>query len=418
MTAEIAIMNMQGVALAADSAVSIGTKKVYNSANKLFALSCFYPIGIMVYGNAQFMGIPWETIIKYYRTNHLKDSNFDLVADFADDFLAFLRTSDLFNGEHEDVYVNSQVSSILTHMRENITKNVTKEIQANGGIDLPGTEKIVKAEVTLRLNILKGLPKNPLFTDSVKQSAKTLHENRIRQFINKIFEKLPISPSDVDAIIDGLIDVFGVQEAIGNSSGIVIAGFGAKEIYPAFKQVDIEGRISGFLKVKDGAKDKISLGNEAVIQPFAQREMVDTFMSGIDPMFYNEVHTALKLILHKIPDSLAKDHGIDIPASKQPAIVGALDDLLGRFRDRLFELQHAMFVSPVLDSVGSLPLDELASMAEALVNLTSFKRRVTMVPESVGGPIDVAVISKGDGFIWIKRKHYFAPELNPHFFKK
>jgi hypothetical protein len=39
-----------------------------------------------------------------------------------------------------------------------------------------------------------------------------------------------------------------------------------------------------------------------------------------------------------------------------------------------------------------------------------------MDPETVGGPIDVAVISKGDGFVWIKRKHYFVPELNHHFF--
>ncbi len=54
-------------------------------------------------------------------------------------------------------------------------------------------------------------------------------------------------------------------------------------------------------------------------------------------------------------------------------------------------------------------------MAESLVNLTSFKRRVTMDPETVGGPIDVAVISKGDGFVWIKRKHYFTKELNPQF---
>ncbi len=40
------------------------------------------------------------------------------------------------------------------------------------------------------------------------------------------------------------------------------------------------------------------------------------------------------------------------------------------------------------------------------------RRRPT---ESVGGPIDVAVISKADGFIWIKRKHYFDPALNPRF---
>ena len=54
-------------------------------------------------------------------------------------------------------------------------------------------------------------------------------------------------------------------------------------------------------------------------------------------------------------------------------------------------------------------------MAESLVNLTSFRRHVTPDVETVGGPIDVAIISRGDGFIWIKRKHYFQPELNQHF---
>jgi hypothetical protein len=63
-----------------------------------------------------------------------------------------------------------------------------------------------------------------------------------------------------------------------------------------------------------------------------------------------------------------------------------------------------------------LPKDLLAEVAESLVNLTSFKRRISMTSaETVGGPIDVAVISRGDGFVWIKRKHYFKPELNPQF---
>ncbi len=52
-------------------------------------------------------------------------------------------------------------------------------------------------------------------------------------------------------------------------------------------------------------------------------------------------------------------------------------------------------------------------MAESLVNLTKFRRRITPERETVGGPIDVAIITKGDGFIWVKRKHYFEPYLNP-----
>jgi hypothetical protein len=33
--------------------------------------------------------------------------------------------------------------------------------------------------------------------------------------------------------------------------------------------------------------------------------------------------------------------------------------------------------------------------------------------ETVSSPIDVAVISKGEGFVWIKKKQYFDASLNP-----
>lgn len=72
----------------------------------------------------------------------------------------------------------------------------------------------------------------------------------------------------------------------------------------------------------------------------------------------------------------------------------------------------------VTQMIEFLPKDELAYMAESLVNMTAFKRKVSNDAESVGGPIDVAIISKGDGFIWVKRKHYFSKELNSHYFNE
>lgn len=65
--------------------------------------------------------------------------------------------------------------------------------------------------------------------------------------------------------------------------------------------------------------------------------------------------------------------------------------------------------------VASLPKDELGTMAESLVSLTKFKRRISREQETVGGPVDVAVITKGDGFVWMKRKHYFVPGVNPRY---
>jgi hypothetical protein len=70
MTAEIAILNKNGVALAADSKVTIGSpgqEKTFDTVNKLFSLSKVHPVGLMVFGNAEFMQYPWETIVKLYR---------------------------------------------------------------------------------------------------------------------------------------------------------------------------------------------------------------------------------------------------------------------------------------------------------------------------------------------------------------
>jgi hypothetical protein len=67
MTAEIAIMNRMAIALAADSAVTIETKdgkKIFNTVNKLFRLSKYHPVGIMVYGNAEFMDTHGKQLLK------------------------------------------------------------------------------------------------------------------------------------------------------------------------------------------------------------------------------------------------------------------------------------------------------------------------------------------------------------------
>jgi len=418
MTAEIAILNRQGVALAADSAVSIGTKKVYNSANKLFALSKKHPVGIMIYGNAQLSGVPWETIIKYYRANHLKSRSFDRLVDYADDFLDFLQGTELLTPESERYFVRSHCHQIATRIRDNILNNVDKALHKSGPINDSETKRIANEEFK---NFKNGVAKNKThesFTKEISSRIKKKYAGDIKEAIADVLEKIPFSPQQLRAITDAMIATIGTLKTWDGVSGVVIAGYGEKDIFPVVSELSIEGRVEGFVKVVRGEGMKIELENNAAISPFAQREMVDTFMRGIDPSLFREIHQSLKLILHKMPDMLKTDHGVNFDAIKMEDINKTMDNLINNFTDHLVDMQDHYFVRPILQSVGALPLDELAAMAEALVNLTSFKRKVTMVPESVGGPIDVAVISKGDGFIWIKRKHYFAPELNPDFFER
>ena len=86
MTAIVGVLNKHAVALAADSAVTLrGGKKVMNTATKLFALSKYHPVAIAVYGNAEFIGTPWEIIIKEYR-EYLGNKHFANVRMYVDNF--------------------------------------------------------------------------------------------------------------------------------------------------------------------------------------------------------------------------------------------------------------------------------------------------------------------------------------------
>ena len=96
----------------------------------------------------------------------------------------------------------------------------------------------------------------------------------------------------------------------------------------------------------------------------------------------------------------------------------ARSETVEHFQDQPNDLLEKENLGPIMSIVGQLPKEELAEMAEALVNLTFLKRRVTPAAETVGGPVDVAVISEGDGLVWMKRKHYNAAELNPRYFER
>jgi hypothetical protein len=89
-TAEIAVMNQEAVALAADSAVS--GPKIFTSANKIFALSKYHPVALMIYDSAQFLNVPWETIIKTYRAE-LGTRSFATLREQAAHFLGFFGTT-------------------------------------------------------------------------------------------------------------------------------------------------------------------------------------------------------------------------------------------------------------------------------------------------------------------------------------
>jgi hypothetical protein len=86
MTAEVAIVTRTAIAVAADSAVTVGGK-VHRSTTKIFAIS--EDIGAMIHGNSELGGLSWEVLLKLFRKEHGRDS-FATVEDCYKALRAFL----------------------------------------------------------------------------------------------------------------------------------------------------------------------------------------------------------------------------------------------------------------------------------------------------------------------------------------
>jgi hypothetical protein len=59
-----------------------------------------------------------------------------------------------------------------------------------------------------------------------------------------------------------------------------------------------------------------------------------------------------------------------------------------------------------------MPIQEVIDLAAFLVNTASGYSRFTPGPSTIGGPLEIAIMTKHELFKWIKRKHYYNKELN------
>jgi hypothetical protein len=420
-TAEIAIMNKNAVALAADSAVTIQLpvgQKIYNT-NKLFALSKHHPVGVMVYDLAEFMGVPWEALIKDFRSE-LGRKSFGSLREYVEYFLSFLKKkNNIITDAMQNKYFIDLVRGIFELVRSQIEENVRARLAGGGSLTYDEVKQIAASTLAKCHSEATGSDLLPHLKNLTPNSVCHKYWVEIVKAKKEIFQRLPM-PADVDNTLEEIIFAATCREwAPQGKSGIVFAGYGQNEIFPSIISFNISQIFDGHVKRSSFEDMAISLEQSASITPFAQADMAQVFMEGVAPSYRDMMERYLQKIFQDYPDQLLTlvPH---IDPAKRSDLLNKMRDVGTKLFDKFVEdtrqYRSSNYVHPVVSAIAFLSKDMLAEVAESLVNLTSFKRRISInTAETVGGPVDVAVISKGDGFIWIKRKHYFKPEMNHRF---
>lgn len=395
MTCEVVVANKNGLALAADSAVTLGPqRKVYHSAEKLFRLSESEPVAIMTYGAAEMMGVPWDTIIKIYRKG-LGARRYDYVAQYAEDFLRFLESANpLFPEEaqrrHLKHVVGDYTRSICGPVWERFGSNTNEWPQ--------DAWPLVVEQFARDHDIWNNYGTLSTSGPGLGQTVVARHSGEIDECERWLFDDIE-PPAEIRSALRHTVSMMYEKEWISpaENSGIVIAGFGEREVFPRVEHLQIGSIAAGRLRyIKlDGAV--IDHDQDGWVTPFAQRQMIDSFYSGMHPLSRDVVDDVFAASLTESLSAVLPEADATLAETVQKA--------KDTFWERVNSTLYDRYTSPLTAAVSALPLNELASLSEALVSLTEFRARMSAAEaETVGGEIDVAVISKGDGFMWVKRK--------------
>ncbi len=308
MTAIVGVLNSQGIAIAADSAVTVTgnkVKKVYNRSNKIFTLSKYKPVGIAIYNSADYMGIPLETIIKMYR-QHLRDNSFNTLQEYKVNFLEFLK-SKLSKVSSE--YKKNAYFSFCYEAYSNIIKNTIQQLRKREA-DLNASDAIAKAiiyDVELRSSIsnydsLVAQYNKTNYVDLSFNDYCTYYVNDIAEIFNHIQNEICIEFQDFslidpqkEAIKNTLYSLINIEFIFERHCGLVFIGFGEDEIFPSSHLVLVGYSVADQPRIRIFPAVEIKPGVfESNIVPYAQGDVTTTVLTGVDPNYKEEVKESVK----------------------------------------------------------------------------------------------------------------------------
>ncbi|MEZ5893498.1 MAG: hypothetical protein R3C58_10225 [Parvularculaceae bacterium] len=423
MTSEVVLMNRQAVAMAADSAVTISGErylKTYNSADKLFPLVDGQPVAVMIYNNAEIMSTPWETVISLYR-EQARGRALDSVAAYADDFMEFLSGNpDLFPADHQDTEFFKVVAVVFTVLAEEFDYQVLKFRESHAGARDHVSSIFEFVVGQLHMDYQRCPDDSPrgelsCFPKGMGEQVRRRYGGEIDQLIASLLASLKNEHPSLTVSEETRgrlreIAVFAVTKDafFEHYTGVVFAGFGAKEKFPSMRSYLASSVILGILKRKRDRAADIGADSGPVFQPFAQDRMIRTFLTGMDQYLRMFVYTeTLKLSTGLVSDIVGRTP--NLTDAQRNAIFrdysqNNLGAALNEFFRSIDNYQYAVHTRPILRAINSLPKKELGETAASLIKLNSFQQKVMHSVETVGGPIDVAVITRNGGLEWKREK--------------
>jgi hypothetical protein len=410
MTSEIAVMNQRAVALAADSAVTLiaqGQVAIRNDQRKLYNLLGGKPVGLMFFGVADIMGHPWDHLIEHYQKK-VRPKNVAHLRDYAVGFTSMLdNLKEFFPPDKQKDEYRKLLASVFRYIF-----GLAQFLQDAGQVQGGDTEilEAAVARVWYDYQFKDGAPRPDLSCFPQGFGARVAQEYaaQIDELVNYGFGPFNLSQGAIKQLKE--IAVFAVVKDLflEDVTGLVFGGYGDDDRYPAVTTWFVSAIIDGIVKRTESSVDAIDTDTRSRIRVFADSEVTNAFIRGVDfnleRRFYGGFHTMMNVLVEKVVSAFPEADATKRANVMQNFQQDFVPRYLQSFHMMMAQYQQAAFINPILRVLEIAGRKELGDTARELVGLNIFKKRIMAQKETVGGAIDVAVISRDGGFQWTSKQ--------------
>lgn len=408
MTSQVAVFNLACVAVASDSMMTLRTgygSRTLASAEKIFDLGSGHRVVVMTSGNAEFMAIPWSVLIGEWSQSLERPE--DRVSDYASGFWTWLNgRADLFDADRQEEEWSYWLEVLFRQVRDAFL--VRRQHYADARSDPPTSKRRaddVAGHLREAIERWRGLA-------DVERVDRVRDEKYVEESSGLIREAFESVFKDIEDVTlstpEQLAEVARLTLAkdVGFSSDATVAfiGYGAQDVFPAQHVVVFRGVVNGTVRAVSTSSVALDVTCASLIHTFAQRDAIDTFLFAHHDAFLDLAHDSVTDLYEE------SKVGADFTEAVSSAHRKEMDRFVGQLHERLdtsfLKLARERFVDPLLTTIESLSRSDMSRLAESLVGIQALRADSLGQMPTVGGPIDVVVVSGTYGVEWIHKRSF------------
>ena len=297
MTAQIIVMNLQGVAVASDTAVSRRTENGLQSAgfeSKIIRLPEPHKIAILHSGSTNLNNVPHMMHIRAWVNSLTKP--LPTVQAYVDSYVRFSNADKaLVPTSTGQMTIERLVQSFLDqdarHFKD--LENSTYEPGMEWDERVAASHKAAWKHIREMREFYKGAPNYKGLTREGVTRAIAKSRKGFSDYLEQAFEGVRINAAQKKALLDLAVDVLLKVDRGPSDSTLHFVGFGTTEPYARLIKLVVRGRYAGkFVADVNVLGPKIGPAPKEVAVDcwaVAQNDAINTFMHGIHPRAHQTI---------------------------------------------------------------------------------------------------------------------------------